>query len=49
MAGHDAALLVLVPVVAAVSLGCAAWLRRAHRLSAAARPGRRRRGRKLKG
>ena len=34
--GDDAALLVLVPVVAAVSLGCAAWLRRANRLSAAA-------------
>ena len=34
--GGDAALLVLVPVVAAVSLGCAAWLRRARRLSAAA-------------
>jgi uncharacterized membrane protein len=34
--GSDAALLVLVPVVAAVSLGFAAWLRRAHRLSAAA-------------
>jgi Lhr-like helicase len=34
--GGDAALLVLVPVVAAVSLGYAAWLRRAHRLSAVA-------------
>jgi uncharacterized membrane protein len=34
--GGDAALLVLVPVVAAVSLGYAAWLRRAHRLSGAA-------------
>jgi len=34
--GNDAALLVLVPVVAAVSLGYAAWLRRAHRLSAVA-------------
>ena len=33
--GDDAALLVLVPAVAAVSLGYAAWLRRAHRLSAA--------------
>jgi len=33
--GSDAALLVLVPAVAAVSLGYAAWLRRAHRLSAA--------------
>jgi uncharacterized membrane protein len=31
--GSDAALLVIVPVVAAVSLGYAAWLRRAHRLS----------------
>ena len=30
--GGDAALLVLVPVVAAVSLGYAAWLRRAHQL-----------------
>jgi uncharacterized membrane protein len=29
--GGDAALLVLVPVVAAVSLGYAAWLRRGHR------------------
>ena len=34
--GGDAALLVLVPVVAAVSLGYAAWLRRANRPSAAA-------------
>jgi uncharacterized membrane protein len=33
--GDDAVLLVLVPVVAAVSLGYAAWLRRAHRLNAA--------------
>ena len=32
--GNDAALLALVPVVAAVSLGAAAWLQRAHRLSA---------------
>src|SRR5579863_4136342 len=29
--GNDAALLVLVPVVAVISLGYAAWLRRAHR------------------
>ena len=37
--GNDAALLVLVPVVALVSLGYAVWLRRVHRLSqAAARP-----------
>ena len=37
--GNDAALLVLVPVVAVVSLGYAAWLRRVHRLSeAGARP-----------
>ena len=37
--GNDAALLVLVPVVALVSLGYATWLRRVHRLSqAAARP-----------
>ena len=36
--GGDAALLVLVPVVAAVSLGYAAWLRRAHRLSEVPRP-----------
>jgi uncharacterized membrane protein len=34
--GSDAALLVLVPVIAAVSLGYTAWLRRAHRLSRAA-------------
>jgi len=34
--GSDAALLVLVPAVTAVSLGYAAWLRRAHRLSAVA-------------
>lgn len=34
--GSDAALLVLVPVVAAVSLGYAAWLRRARRLSGVA-------------
>ena len=31
--GSDAALLVIVPVVAVVSLGYAAWLRRAHRLT----------------
>jgi len=31
--GNDAALLVIVPVVAVVSLGYAAWLRRAHRLT----------------
>jgi uncharacterized membrane protein len=31
--GNDAALLVLIPVIAAVSLGYAAWLRRAHRPS----------------
>jgi uncharacterized membrane protein len=31
--GNDAALLVIVPMVAVVSLGYAAWLRRAHRLS----------------
>src|SRR5580698_6641785 len=37
--GSDAALLVIVPVVALVSLGYATWLRRVHRLSqAAARP-----------
>ena len=31
--GGDAALLLIVPVVAAVSLSYAAWLRRAQRLS----------------
>jgi uncharacterized membrane protein len=36
--GNDAALLVLIPVVAAVCLGYAAWLIRAHRLSEAAPP-----------
>ncbi|HJY96405.1 MAG TPA: hypothetical protein VJ371_15745, partial [Streptosporangiaceae bacterium] len=36
--GSDAALLVIVPVVALVSLGYAAWLRRAHRVNAAAGP-----------
>jgi uncharacterized membrane protein len=36
--GNDAALLVLVPVVAAVSLGYGAWMRRTHRISAAASP-----------
>ena len=48
--GNDAALLVLVPVVAVVSLGYAVWLHRSHRLSRSpARPGRRRPGRKRKG
>ncbi len=48
--GNDAALLVLVPVVALVSLGYAVWLHRSHRLAdAAGRPGRRRPGRKRKG
>jgi uncharacterized membrane protein len=38
--GNDAALLVLVPVVALTSLGYAAWLRRAHRAAAgSAAPG----------
>ena len=36
--GNDAALLVLVPVVAVISLGYAAWLRRAHRADTAAGP-----------
>jgi len=36
--GGDAALLVLVPAVALVSLGYAAWLRRARRLSAGRPP-----------
>jgi uncharacterized membrane protein len=36
--GNDAALLVLAPVVAAVSLGYAVWLRRAHRLSGPSGP-----------
>src|SRR5260370_39772 len=36
--GSDAALLVIVPVVALVSLGYAAWLRRARRVNAAAGP-----------
>ena len=39
--GNDAALLVIVPVVAVVSLGYAAWLRRARRSGEAGRPGRR--------
>ena len=47
--GNDAALLVLVPVVAVVSLGYAVWLHRSHRLADAGRPGRRRPGRKRKG
>jgi uncharacterized membrane protein len=34
--GSDAALLVLVPVTAVISLGYAVWLRRAHRLAVAA-------------
>jgi uncharacterized membrane protein len=34
--GNDAALLVLVPVVAAVSLGCTAWLRRGRAVGAPA-------------
>ncbi len=37
--GGDAALLVLVPAVALVSLGYAAWLRRARRLAAGRPPG----------
>jgi len=36
--GNDAALLVIVPAVALVSLGYAVWLRRAHRVNAAAGP-----------
>jgi len=36
--GSDAALLVIVPVVAVVSLGYAAWLRRAHRVNTAGGP-----------
>jgi uncharacterized membrane protein len=36
--GNDAALLVLVPVVAVVSLGYAVWLHRSHRLADAAGP-----------
>jgi uncharacterized membrane protein len=36
--GNDAALLVIVPVVALVSLGFATWLVRAHRASADAGP-----------
>jgi hypothetical protein len=36
--GSDAALLVIVPVVAVVSLGYAAWLRRTHRVKTAGGP-----------